>query len=248
MVKLKKLRCLSRNQVWLIAMISMLIDHCAITFTVKDSILYDILRWGFGRIAFPVFLILFIDGFMRTKHPWRHVLDLAIFAILAEPGYDRVSTDGLWFSWAKQNVMLTWLIIFGMMMVLHVIHEMYMHDTLDRMLWFFGSMMVIIVCAVVADLLRVDYEWCGPFVAGVGLLIYYCKPSLSLVGTVMSICLAIIYWRFGILLAIPVICCYDPDVICKKNVFLKYARYAFYPVHLTILGIIMDVIKTIPPA
>jgi hypothetical protein len=65
---------------------------------------------------------------------------------------------------------------------------------------------------------------------------------------VVSACLAIIYGRIGMLLAIPVICCYNPDVVCKKNAFLKYARYAFYPVHLTILGVIMDVIKMIPPA
>ena len=88
--KLLIYRKLSRNQVKLIAMISMLIDHCGKAFCVPDSALYVIMRYAIGRMAFPLFLMLFIDGFYRTKRPWRHVIDLVIFSLLSEPGFDRV--------------------------------------------------------------------------------------------------------------------------------------------------------------
>ena len=244
---LTKLRCLSRNQIKLIAMLSMLIDHCAVAFVAKETIWYVLMRWVIGRIAFPLFAVLFIDGFFRTKHPWRHVLDLGIFAILSEPGYDRVLAKS-WFTLKSQSVMLAWMLCFLMMIVLHRLYLMYQSGTLDQTFWFFGSVILIILFAVAGELLGVDYAWCGPLAIGVGLMVYYYKPSLIWVAVAVCACLTCASMKPGIMLAVPIIWCYDPMKECKRNKWMKYSFYAFYPVHLAVLGLLMELVKRIPLA
>ena len=217
----------------------MLIDHCAMAFVAKESILYIIMRWVIGRMAFPLFAVLFIDGFFRTKHPWRHVIDLGVFALLSEPGYDRAVT-GSWFTLDRQNVMLAWLLCFLMMIMLNRLYLMYKAETLEQMWWFFGSVFVIVVFSIVGELLCVDYFWCGPLAVGIGLMVYYYKPSLPWTVFAICACLTCASLKPGVLLAVPVICCYDTMKSCCRAKWLKYAFYAFYPVHLTLLGLILE--------
>ncbi len=244
--KLLIYRKLSRNQVKLIAMISMLIDHCGKAFCVPDSALYVIMRYAIGRMAFPLFLMLFIDGFYRTKRPWRHVIDLVIFSLLSEPGFDRVMA-GQWFSFDRQSVMLTWLVCFLLMLGLHYLEQEYNKGLLDQGLFVFSEMALIFVACIACGYGNTDYTWAGPLAAGLGFMFYQYRKSLLLSGVIMCICISASYLQPWVFMALPVMILYDPDKVCKRNAILKYAGYAFYPVHLTVLALILEVIKTIPP-
>ena len=68
---------MNRNQLKLIALISMIIDHIASVF-VTNQTLYFIMRMIIGRIAFPIFCILIVDSFIYTKKPLVHIRDLFI--------------------------------------------------------------------------------------------------------------------------------------------------------------------------
>ena len=53
----------------------MICDHIGAIFVDPSTNLYFILRFVLGRSSYPLFCVLFIEGFFYTKRPWRHVLD-----------------------------------------------------------------------------------------------------------------------------------------------------------------------------
>lgn len=73
----------------LIAIISMLIDHTGVIFfsSVDHPELY-ILSRGIGRLAFPIFVFLVVEGFYHTKDVKKYLKRLGIFALISEIPYD----------------------------------------------------------------------------------------------------------------------------------------------------------------
>ena len=76
---------LSRNQLKWLALFCMVLDHAACAFLPETSTLYLVFRFVFGRMAYPMFCVLFVEGFLYTRHPGRHIRDLLLFGILSEP-------------------------------------------------------------------------------------------------------------------------------------------------------------------
>lgn len=62
---------LSGSALKVIAIISMVIDHCAYYLMEHDTLLYEVMRC-FGRIAFPVFAFLVAEGFRHTRNRMRY--------------------------------------------------------------------------------------------------------------------------------------------------------------------------------
>ena len=67
----------------LIAVISMVIDHVGAVFFPK----IDVLRI-LGRVAFPIFAYVLVEGFLHTSDVKKYMLRLGIFAVLSEIPYD----------------------------------------------------------------------------------------------------------------------------------------------------------------
>ena len=94
----------------LIAMLSMFIDHAAI-------ILFDnqeIMRM-MGRIAFPIFAFLLVEGFKKTKSRKNYFLRLLMLAVISEPIFDYALT-GKFVYWFHQNTIFTFILAFGFML------------------------------------------------------------------------------------------------------------------------------------
>ena len=92
---------LSGSALKVIAVISMVMDHCAYYLMEHDTILYETLRC-FGRIAFPVFAFLIAEGFRHTRNRRKYFLQLLFFAVISEvPWYLLNGADG------THNVMFT---------------------------------------------------------------------------------------------------------------------------------------------
>lgn len=102
----------------IIAMISMLIDHAG-AFILLPWLqannshinieawvtLYTICR-SIGRLAFPIFCFLIVEGMVHTRNIKRYASRLAIFALLSEIPFDLARSHTL-FDPSGQNVMFT---------------------------------------------------------------------------------------------------------------------------------------------
>ncbi len=116
----------------LIAIITMLIDHTAATildrtliargiknldgtnltavqeFLRQNGAIYytDMVMRYIGRIAFPIFCFLLVEGFIHTRNKWNYTLRLAIFALISEIPFD-LAFMGKFFYMDYQNVFFT---------------------------------------------------------------------------------------------------------------------------------------------
>ena len=86
---------LSGSSLKIIAVISMVIDHCAYYLLEHGTVFYEAMRCV-GRIAFPVFAFLITEGFAHTQNRKRYFLQLLGFAIISEvPWFLLDGADGL---------------------------------------------------------------------------------------------------------------------------------------------------------
>ena len=75
-----------------IAIISMLIDHIGMVLFPEQLIFRMI-----GRLAFPIFAYVLVEGFFYTKNINKYLLRLGVFAIVSEVPFD-LAYSGKWFS------------------------------------------------------------------------------------------------------------------------------------------------------
>lgn len=71
----------------LIAITTMLIDHFGAIFIPSNTTLYWVCR-GIGRIAFPIFVFLIVEGFHHTSNVKKYLTRLGIFALVSELPFD----------------------------------------------------------------------------------------------------------------------------------------------------------------
>lgn len=224
-----------------IAIITMLIDHIGAVLVPSDSLLYATLRL-IGRISFPVFCFLLVEGYSHTSNFKKYVLRLGCFALLSEVPYDLAFHNSIFYP-EKQNVFFTLLIGLCVMRAYTYIVE----KTNNR---YFTIVPVIFGC-LLAYLIRCDYNITGiiyivllfvlkdhktfrniAFALGVPIMIYVsAKPNFaSLIDAIPFIITNLQLW--AVLALIP-INFYNGE---KGKISInKYVFYLFYPVHLLVL-------------
>ena len=152
-----------------IALLFMIVDHSAVVF-VERGILQNqnslflsfaltdlgkrwqnidfILRCA-GRLAFPVFAFLLVEGFVHTRHKKRYGQRLFIFALLSEIPFD-LAIFGKMVYPKYQNVMFTLLIAF---LTLCAAERFWNHRL--------GRMIFLLIGCLAAEFLRADYGAMG---------------------------------------------------------------------------------------
>ena len=106
------IQCLDSFQLKCIAIVSMALDH-------TGAVLYPSQIWlrCLGRIAFPIFCFLIVEGFFHTHDVRRYMGRLGVFALISEIPYD-LAFRGVPLEYAHQNVFFTLLIGIGMVVLL----------------------------------------------------------------------------------------------------------------------------------
>ncbi len=101
---LQSRKCVSGFTLKLIALITMTIDHTAMVLLVGAPPYWPMRI--IGRIAFPIYCFLLVEGYFHTHSVRRYTLRLLIAAVVSDIPFD-LAVDGFWPSWYSQNVMLT---------------------------------------------------------------------------------------------------------------------------------------------
>jgi len=98
----------------ILAIVTMLIDHTGYVLVTHNFYLNFIMR-SIGRIAFPIFVFLLIEGATHTSSKFKYALRLSLFAILSEIPFDLAFHKEL-FYFGYQNVFFT--LAIGMFMII----------------------------------------------------------------------------------------------------------------------------------
>lgn len=231
---------MSGSTLKIIAMATMLIDHIGAAVLLRYILdmpnhacfglerynqlvlLYRVMR-GIGRIAFPIYCFLLVEGFQKTRNLKRYILRLAIFAVIAEVPFDLCFTSQV-FSLSYQSVMLTLLV--GVITMWGVsLLEKYVKD---RLLLILGGAAVIALGAGAAELMNTDYGYMGI----VCIMVLYALRRVKWLQ-IAGGCLAFLWEIWAPIAFIPV-AFYNG----KRGLRLKYVFYLFYPLHLLILYLI----------
>lgn len=247
----KQTNTITGSTIKIIAMVAMLIDHVGATLVGRiaasrglPSLYWDDLMLFFqqetgislvfivtrliGRIAFPIFCFLLVEGFFYTKNKYKYAFRLLLFAIISEVPFD-LSINAVAFETGYQNVYFTLFLGLCALIALEKIKDVFSKNKVLRVL-------IMIICGAAftyaSDLLRTDYA-----IVGVLTIIVMYLDRRSRLYQFANGCLVLTAYNImevTSFCALPLIKRYNG----KRGINLKYVFYAFYPAHLLILYII----------
>lgn len=232
---------LNGNQLKLIAVITMLIDHIGYLMG-RDYLFYNqsyeaawrmvyIFLRGVGRIAFPIFCYMLVQGFVHTSNRRRYLYRMAAFAIISELPYNWM-VSGSWWEPQHQNVFFTLFLGLVMLQLIETIKERIISKTGVLL-----QMAVICVISGLAWVIRSDYDYWGIMLIAILYLfrnnrIYQC--GLGFLWQMW--CEALLIWKAGLFCSFFLLLLYDGTRGRKSNSkWQQYFFYWFYPAHMLVL-------------
>ena len=233
-VPIQQKRGISGSTLKIIAVISMLIDHIAaavlVYYIFQDEsyyAAYEFMRGVIGRLAFPIYCFLLVEGFERTRSKQKYGARLFVFALISEIPFNLAFYGSAFYS-GGQNVFFTLLI--GLL----VMCGMDLMDKKVKNIWVCSGSKLLVTVAFCwfAEFICCDYGAKG--VIAITLLYLFRKNRIE---QIVAGCISFL-WEPTALLAFIPIAFYSG----KKGLNIKYFFYAFYPVHLLLLYGILQVI------
>lgn len=253
--KMKK-KGISGSTVKIIAIVSMLIDHIGAgilgRFLMTSGFLEAMLssnlntmrQWimengmlyysyyamrMIGRLGFPIFCFLLVEGFQRTRDVKKYAMRLGLFALISEIPFD-LCFSGRVLEFGYQNVFFT--LFLGLL-------TMIAFDWIAKKEWAAGvglnravkvifSAAALAAGAGVAHFLKTDYAATGVLCIMVLYLFRRRKPLQIAAG-----CVAFL-WEVTAPLAFIPVGFYNGE----RGLKMKYFFYAFYPVHLLLIWLV----------
>lgn len=215
---------LSQEMLKCIACVTMLVDHIGAVFVPGYALRL------LGRVSFPIFCFLLVEGARHTRDPKRYALRLGIGALLSEIPYDLLFRGGI--DWHHQNVMVTLLIGLGVIL------------WAGRMKRF--PILPLILGGLLAEAVGSDY---GSF--GVALIFLFwltadcrgknwiCLVGMAVIFRLMGsqgvtiLGLTVPIQLFGTLSMVPIALYSGRKTTVSR--WVQWGFYLFYPVHLIIL-------------
>ena len=235
---------MSRQQIKLLAITAMTIDHIALVFVPSGSILYYVMRL-IGRLTAPLMAFMLAEGYRYTRSKPKYLLRLVAFTLISQPFYFRML-----FGRAPVNVLeyLThWNVMFTLAVALLslMLLESKLPPTL-RLIFMgacisfaqFGDWSYMIpVWAIIFYVFRDDQRKQTMFFMLASLMMIrvmvLSQPENALALT----------FQYGTLLALIPIQRYQGDDISGRNKSAcKWVYYIYYPMHMAVLYMISDLV------
>lgn len=216
---------ISQSTVKVIAVISMLIDHVGAVLFPQYFIMRKI-----GRIAFPLYCFLIVEGYFHTRDKYKYALRLLAFAFISEIPFD-LAFRKRWFYPYSNNVFITLLLGLAAIWAFDVI--------IKKSKYFVPIAIIVAACfAYCANRLHSDYGWFGVALIVVFYIFRDFKPLIILPFALLVFLYTGVYQ--GRLDHVENLCliAYIPIFLyngTKGKIRLKYVFYAFYPAHLLII-------------
>lgn len=227
----------------IMAMLFMLCDHLWGTIVPGNDWLTCI-----GRIAFPIFAFMIVEGYFCTGNLKKYVLRILVFALISEIPFNLAMGSSLLYP-IHQNVLWTFIIAIGLIYLNEKVKE---KKIFARILVGASTVLLGYVLGLVT---MVDFYHAGVLTV----LVFYFfrkKKWWSCIGQLLCLWYiniemlggfgyefsvfgeTVFFTRQGLaLLALIPIWLYRGKKGYNSKAF-KYFNYAFYPLHLLILGII----------
>ncbi len=227
-----------------IAIITMLVDHIGYTLLeagllprISDAVLagnsfdflptdyhfwytFDLILRFIGRLAFPIFCFLIVEGFLHTKSIKKYALRLGIFALISEVPFDLAVSDTV-FDLSSQNVFFT---LFIGLLSLWGLH--YFENSLPTRLAPLRYLAAI-TGMLAAQFLQTDYAAFGVLLIVLLYEFRYNRMWQCIAGAILML-----FNSYTGPLAFILIFFYNGE---RGKQLPKYVFYAFYPIHLLIL-------------
>lgn len=206
-----------------IALTTMIIDHYGAIFQ-SDIAIFRII----GRLAFPIYCFLLVEGYFNTSNIKRYAKRLFIFALISEIPFDLAFYNTIGF--VHQNIFFT---LFIGLVTIHFLENKHGKYNLNKNI-------IIVLACVLSILLSVDYNVIGIIYI---LAFYFTRNYIKKKRfTIICITMLIInlmssYLQQFSILALPFMYFYNGE-LGHKNKVMQIAFYAAYPLHLLFFYII----------
>lgn len=214
---------MSGSTLKIIAVFTMIIDHIGAVF-------FPYVFWlrVIGRIAFPIFCYLLVEGFLHTKNLKKYLYTLFAFAFVSEIPFD-LAFHGFFPYMEGQNVFFT--LAIGLIML--YLFDKFMKEG-NRLL----ALGAFILACVISEMTSCDYGYMG-----IGfILCFYLYKTIEgkqkylylLVFALLTIVNEVYFVQSFALLALVPIYFYNG----RRGLKLKYIFYAIYPIHLALFALL----------
>lgn len=228
----KNFQFLSGAGLKLIAIISMLADH------VNKALIYPYLEsnHGFlafisdafdiiGRIAFPLFCFMLVEGYFKTRNRKKYLLNLLLFGVISEVPFDMFTTASF-FNMNWNNVMFTLALVLVTVWIIDTLKEKMQKRS--KALWYLVSILIVLVMCIVSMSLSLDYEH-HAILIGYFFYLFHDMPVFAIPFGYASM-----FKEPWALLGFGLTLTYNGE----RGKQHKMLYYWFYPVHLLILGLL----------
>ncbi len=244
-------RGLSKSALQIIAIISMLLDHMALTMVSNVSLYYYIMRF-LGKISIVIMCYFVAEGYFKTQNLGKYLLRMGIFAAVAQIPYYMFLSGGYFITNPKalilsvfntRNVIFTLFIGLCLLSVIKSNYKIWIKVIATAAAlylvrgsdWDYYAILWIIGFGLIRDCKWKQGLWAAIVVAIK--IAVAAPPAIVGVINVGALTYGMLDWfvMFGGFLAIPFIMGYNGE----RGANLKWGFYTFYPLHLLILALIM---------
>lgn len=208
----------------------------------NQEMVFSVYEWMrlVGRMAFPIYCFLIVEGFLHTRSVGKYALRLLAFAFISEIPFDLALFEK-WNSSFGSNVYFTLflglLLIWGISYVekfLEFWEEKKWDSFMGRFLCMLASLVLAITLGAFGEMvLEVDYGMAGVFSILVIYLFRYFKTFGYAIAVLLLTVLSSDTEIVALLMLIPLLM-YDGT----RGKQVKYLFYGFYPIHLLALALL----------
>ncbi len=210
-----KIKCLSGFQLKVLAIVIMTVDHVGAILFPQEMLFRQI-----GRLAFPIFCFLIVEGVTHTSDIKKYLVRLGVFALVSEIPFDWGFHKSILYLDA-QNVFFT-LFLGALGVSIWKSNYKYIH-----------KLSLVVVILVVSEIINCDYG-----IMGVILILLLANNQNDIFGLFLSLFITNVLGFGGIqsyalLSFIPLVLYNGERGYSLKNVF-----YIYYPVHILVLALL----------